>query len=330
MSEKLRVACYGISGHQILPSLKDHPRAEPVSVAEIPVEAVRECVGDEAAARVRMEPDLDAILSADDVDLVSLCSPRRDEQLDHAYRCLRAGKHVLAEKPAVITVAELDGLKDFMAGCDRLFWPLASCACEGMLLAIRDLVDGGRLGTVAQVLVRKSYPYHDGRSQDRGVDGGLIRQAGIHGVRYIQWATGQKAVAVSGFDTTCGNPKRGNLQMAASVSLQLDGGAVAQLTCNYLNQEGFGHWGDDAIRVSGTAGFAETLDGHTRSRMFLGDEPEQPVPGADRPFPDFVDCIVDHLLDGSPMPWSLEDDLHALRTVCRAQEAVDRRCVLEV
>ena len=109
-----------------------------------------------------------------------------------------------------------------------------------------------------------------------------------------------------------------------------DGGGVAELACNYLNTKGFGQWGNEMVRVSGNLGFAEAVDGFQGCRMFLGEETEKPIPGAEGPYPDFFDAYVDHLLDGTPMPYSLEDDLHALRTVCRAQEAADARRVLEV
>lgn len=330
MSEKLHVACYGMAGHQIIGRLKDHPRAVLVAVAGIDADTVRRSVGEDAAGCVRIEAELDALIAAPDIDLISFCSPRRDQQLEQSIRALRAGRNVLAEKPCAMTVDELDRLEQVMAECEAEYWPMASCAREGVLQAIRDLVEAGRLGQIAYVVAQKSYPYHGGRPQDRGVDGGLIRQSGIHGVRYIQWATGQRAVRVSGFDTTFGNPRPGELQMAACVSLELDGGAVAQLGCNYLNTKGFGSWGNEMLRVSGTGGTAEAVDGFARCRMFLGEEPEQPIPGADGGYPDFFDSYVAHLLDGSAMPYSLEDDLYALRTVCRAQEAVDKGCVLDV
>ncbi len=330
MSRKLRVACYGANGHQITGKLRDHPRAELVAVSEIPPDRLERQIGAGAAARVRIEKDLDALIAAEEVDLISLCSPRRDEQCGHALRCLRGGKHVLAEKPAAITVEELEELERAIAECDGEFRQMGSCGHEALLSAMRRVVDDGRLGEVVQVFALKSYPYHERRPQDRGVDGGIIRQAGIHGVRFIQLATGLKAARVCGFDTGGGNPKEGELQMAASVALELQGGALAVLACNYCNPKGIGFWGNDQLRVHGTGGMIEAVDSMQRWRMILGESPEEPIPDVPDSYPDFFDTYVGYLLDGAPMPYSLEDDLHALRTVIRAQEAVDKGCTLEV
>ena len=328
MSDKLRVACYGINGHQILGQLAGHPRAVLVAASAIPPEHFAEQLGPQAARSVRIEPDLDALIAAPDVDLISLCSPRRDEQPAHAIRCLRAGKHVLAEKPAAMTVRELDELQRVMADSPAQFRQMGACEREALLSAIRRVVDSGRLGQVVQAFALKSYPYHDARPQDRGVDGGLIRQAGIHGVRFIQLATGLRAVRVCGFDTGRGNPGSGELQMGASIAMELQGGAVALLACNYCNPRGIGYWGNDQLRIHATGGMIEAVDGMTRSRMVIGESKEEPIPDVPDSYPNFFDSYVDFLLDGTPMPYSLEDDLWALRTVIRAQEAVDLSRIL--
>ena len=327
MGKKLGVACYGVNGHQVVASLTNHPRARLVAVSEIPLE---DQVGAEAAAGVRQEKDLEALIAADDVELISLCSPRRDEQCEQALQCLRAGKHVLAEKPAALTMEDLDRLLAGAAECKAQFRQMGGCHREATLAGIRKLVDDGRLGQVVQVYALKSYPYHDRRPQDRGVDGGIIRQAGIHAVRAIQLASGLKAVRVCGFDTGRGNPKDGDLQLGASVSLELEGGAVAVMACNYCNPAGIGYWGNDQVRVHGTGGMAEAVDGFGRCVMVIGDAPPEAIPAIPESYPSFFDSYVDYLLDGTPMPYSEQDDIHALRTVIRAQEAVEKGCVLDV
>jgi len=330
MSDKLKVACYGSNGHQIVGRLGDHPRAELVAVAEVAASNLEQHLGADRAGAVRQEADLSALISAADVDLISLCSPRRDEQFGHTLRCLRAGKHVLAEKPAVLTVEDLERLHEIIRSSDAEFRQMGSSGQEHVLSAMRKLVDQGRLGEIVQVYAMKSYPYHDGRPQDVGVDGGLIRQAGIHGVRFMQWATGLHAVRACGVETKLGNRKGGGLVMAASVALELGSGAVGVLTCNYLNPRGTGTWGNEQFRVHGTEGMVEAVDGFTRSRMVIGESAPEPIPDVAERCPDFLDAYVDYLLDGTPMPYSLEEDLYALRTVIRAQDAVDAGRIVDV
>ena len=51
---------------------------------------------------------LDELLADPQVEIISLCSPRRADQARDAIRCLKAGKHVYAEKPAALTEWKLD------------------------------------------------------------------------------------------------------------------------------------------------------------------------------------------------------------------------------
>lgn len=63
----------------------------------------RELAGEKAAAY----DDLDAMLKDPNVEAVYLCIPNR-LHADAAIRCLRAGKHVLCEKPATVSAGELE------------------------------------------------------------------------------------------------------------------------------------------------------------------------------------------------------------------------------
>src|SRR5690606_19177940 len=83
---RLGVALYGSNGHQLRPdALEAHPNARLVAVA---------AVGDRflpAGSTVRQYASLDEMLNDPEVQLVSLCSPRRLDQARDAIRCLEAG-----------------------------------------------------------------------------------------------------------------------------------------------------------------------------------------------------------------------------------------------
>ena len=83
-------------------------------------------------------------------------------------------------------------------------------------------------------------------------------QCGIHAVRMIEHVAGQKITAVAAVESGLGNPKTGELSMAASLSLRLESGGVASVVANYLNQPGSGVWGNEELRIFGTGAFLYT------------------------------------------------------------------------
>ena len=108
--------------------------------------------------------------------------------------------------------------------------------------------------------------------------------------------------------------------MAASYMLQLENGGVGSIVANYLNPTGFGHWGNEAVRVFGTNGFVETTDGATKTRLVVKDKDLGPDHDS-APEKDYFDSFVEFLRDKTPMPLTLDDELHPLRIVLRAKQS---------
>ena len=252
------------------------------------------------------------------MELVSLCSPRRRDQARDAIRCLEAGKHVYAEKPCAFTEADLDAILATAARTGRQFHEMAGTAFEQPYFAMRELVATGRLGPVIQVFAQKSYPYFDGRPQDEDIDGGLLRQVGIHAVRMIEHGAGVRVTEVQALETELGNRQRTGLRMAANLQCRLANGGLASIIANYLNQPGFGSWGNETLRIFGEKGFVEATDGGTRTRLVLGEKNCGPL-DVSAPVEDYFTRYLKSLRGLDTMPLPLEDELHPTRIVNRAK-----------
>jgi len=320
----IHIGLFGTNGHQLPLILPDNIRAQVVAVADYPKAALDEQLGAHTQARKALKEylTLTGLLADPDVDLIALCSPRRSEQAAHALLCLKAGKHVLAEKPGAFTDEELDRLLDTAQRAGKQFREMADTMLELPIQAIRQLVDGGQLGTVVHVQAHKSYPWHDARPQDLETDGGLIRWVGIHATRFIIAATGLKITSVSAAVTGLGNPGQGNIYIAGAFAMALENGAVASMNLNYLNPRNFGSWGNEQIRVYGTLGMAESVDGFRRHRLYIEGREDTELPMPQHPLStDYLEHYVNYLLDGTPMPASREEEIAALRAAIAAHEA---------
>lgn len=318
----LKLALYGTNGHQIHGDLarRPDPRVRVAAVAAFPEAVVAELRA-AGAPPFAVLPDLDAILACPGIDLVVLCSPRRDRQAEDAIRCLEAGRHVYAEKPCALTEAALDRVLAAAASSGRRFHEMAGTAFDQPYFAMRQTVASGALGEIVQVLAQKSYPLHAGRPQDEGVDGGLIMQAGVHAVRMIEQVAGVRVADVAAIETGLGNPvPGGGLRIAASWLLRLANGGVASVVTNYLNPPAFGSWGNETLRLFGTRGMLEATDGGTRTRLVRHDRDAGAL-DVSAPGVDWFGAVVDEILEDRPLPLALDDELHPTRVVIRAKRA---------
>lgn len=312
MRRKIGVGLYGRNGHQVDQLLDGCPFGELVAVAKL---------DPNFSSRATAYATLTELLDDPRVELVSLCSPRRADQAADAIACLRAGKHVYAEKPAALTNAELDGILDVSAKTGRQFHEMADTVFRQPFHALRLLVRSGRLGEIVQVLAQKSYPASFAtRPRDEAVDGGLIRQCAIHAVRMVEHLTGIRVSTCEALETKLGNPHAGDLRMAASLILCLENGGVASVIANYCNPPGFGRHGNDQVRIFGTQGMAELTDDAQCSRVVIGDTDCGPLDTSGEVEPYFFSYLK-HLLGLGGMPMSLEEELHPLRTVNLAKSA---------
>lgn len=321
-SARVGVGVYGTNGHQLKPAfLAQHPHARMVAAAGVPDGFIP------AGSGIRRYETLEEMLSDPEVELVSLCSPRRDEQANDAVLSLAAGKHVYAEKPAAMTETELDLILATAAEAGRQFHEMAGTAMVPPHIDMRREIQAGAIGTVVQVIVEKSYPYGDGarRPQDEGVDGGLFLQIGIHAIRLIEHVADVRIEEITALQTDLGNPEDGALHMAATMQMRFENGGIAVAMANYLNPVGRSPRAFEYVKIFGTDGIVESLAAGSEARIITqsGERAIQKSPGTKNYSPLYFDYLSDHLATGQSMPFSLEEELHPLRMLLRARSTAE-------
>jgi predicted dehydrogenase len=311
--KKLRVGLYGSNGHQLNVARFNHPDAQLVAVAALKQTTLPE--------GVKRYASLDELIADPKVDLVSLCSPRRADQARDAIRCLEAGKHVYAEKPSALTEVDLDAILAAAKRAGKEFHEMAGTVFTSDYAPLRKLVREGAIGEVVQIVAQKSYRYGQARPQDEALDGGQFLQAGIHAARMVEHVGGVKIKSITGWETKFGSPEKGDGKTASGAQMELENGGTATITMNYLNP---GHpqlpHGYETLRVFGTKGFVESVDGGARTRLVTKEAIVDPLDAKNSGAGDYFDFVAAHLVAGKPMPLTLEEELHPLRMLIRAKE----------
>jgi predicted dehydrogenase len=312
------IGIFGANGHQI--GRVGNGLGRVVAAAGMAPEAMPAGLRDDAD--IARHETLEGLLGDPRVALVSLCSPRRRDQAAHAIAALRAGKHVYAEKPCAMAESELDAILRAAGEAGRMFREMAGTAFEQPYFAMREVIRAGRIGEVVQVICEKSYPWHPDRPQEEEIDGGLIEQNAIHGLRFVEHVAGVRVRAVEARETGLGNPVAGGgLRMAASLMLELENGGLASVSANYLNPRGTGVWGDETLRVLGTLGLVESLHGGRDTRLVIG-ETDHGRLDTTAPGLDYLAAYLRAIAGAGGMPLTLEEELSPTRWVIRAKAKV--------
>jgi len=96
---------------------------------------------------IRVEPDFDTLLLDPRVQAVAIATPPRTHY-ELAQRALRAGKHVLVEKPLATSVAEAEEMIEIAERNNRVLMPGHTFVYSPSVNKVRDLIHSGELGDV--------------------------------------------------------------------------------------------------------------------------------------------------------------------------------------
>lgn len=159
-----------------------------------------------AAARQLRLPQgyesLDELLADESVDVVHITSPNRFH-FDQTSACLKAGKHVLCEKPLAMTSAESKALLELAQTSDVVASVNYNVRYYPLNLELAERVRSGELGELFHVTGNyvQDWLFHQTDFNWRVLadDGGQLRaiaDIGTHWLDLIQFITGRKITAV--------------------------------------------------------------------------------------------------------------------------------------
>jgi scyllo-inositol 2-dehydrogenase (NADP+) len=176
MSHRLVVVGYGTMGVTHRERLADVEGIEVVGAVDI--DPVREQYAVEDGLHVYS--DLEAALQDDSVDFVFVCTPN-DSHRPIAEAALRAGKHVMCEKPAMLNSRELEAVVGLAERSGRIFAVHQNRRWDEDYLSIKRLYDDKTLGPTGYIETR----VHG----SRGIPGDWRTKKAQGGGMLLDWGT---------------------------------------------------------------------------------------------------------------------------------------------
>ncbi|MGI5499914.1 Gfo/Idh/MocA family protein [Lentzea sp. CA-135723] len=232
---------------------------------------------------------------------------------------LRAGAHVLADKPLCTKLSSLDDIARAQDETGRSVSLLLEKRGHPGTLAARSLLAEGTLG--ALTLVAASAPHKLNRDSrpswflDPGTYGGVIGDLAVHDIDLVLWLSG----ALEGTVSAVGGRWHGAVLLRA-------GDVAATIEVSWLTPASAPWHGDYRMRLTGTSGTADLLWSREELVAETHDRPLWSValPGGERPAAAALDAFV----AGVEPPISTAASLLATRIALLAQDSADNSGVV--
>jgi predicted dehydrogenase len=320
MSRMLRwgiVSTADIGVRKVIPGMRKAARCEVVAIASRDGDQAR-TVADELGIPTA-HPSYDALLADPAVDAVYIPLPNH-LHMDWTIAALRAGKHVLCEKPLAMTADDAQRMVDVAHETGLHLMEAFMYRHHPTWVAAMDIVTSGRIGTVTAVQSWFSY-FNDDTANIRNIleyGGGALFDIGCYSVNLSRMVFGGEPSHVQA--SLRRDPVTG-VDALVSAILDFDDG-IASFTCAIRSEP------DQRVDIYGTTGrisidipFNIPPDRPTRIRLTAGgDPPIEPdttvleFPTAD-PYTVEVERFAEAVLDGGPTPVPPEDAVANLRVI---------------
>ncbi len=315
-----------IALRKVIPGVRTAARCEIVAIASrdgVLARSAAERLGIPTA-----HASYEALLADPNVDAVYIPLPNH-LHAEWTIAALRAGKHVLCEKPLAMTADDAQRMVDVAYESDRHLMEAFMYRHHPSWVAALDLVAAGRIGTLTAVQSWFSY-FNDDPANIRNVrdyGGGALFDIGCYSVNLSRMVFGGEPSRVAA--SLRRDPSTG-VDVLTSAILDFEGG-IATFSCSTRTET------DQRVDIYGTTGRISieipfNIPPDRPTRVFLtagGDPPVAPdrqvveFPIAD-PYGVEFERFATAVLDGGPTPVPPEDAVANLRVIESIFEAADR------
>jgi UDP-N-acetyl-2-amino-2-deoxyglucuronate dehydrogenase len=232
------------------------PGARLVAVTDVRPESARAFA---QAHDCAAEPDLDALLAREDVEVVCVCVPS-GLHAEVGIAAANAGKHLVVEKPIEVTVAAADRLIAAVRSAGLVMTVMSQHRFDPGLVELRWLLDSGALGDLvlgeASTKWYRTQEYYDsaGWRGTSAMDGGSLMNQGVHYVDLLRWCMGPVAEVTAVCATRAHQIEVEDVALAV---LRFSSGAVGTIVSSTAVFPGFAQ----RLEITGTNGTVTVEDG---------------------------------------------------------------------
>lgn len=283
-------------------SLEATGRMRTVAVCDVDP-ARLEMAKEELGPHVEVFPECTQLLKWGKFDLAIVILPHC-LHAPVAIKCLKAGKHVITEKPMCVTVKEATAMIDAARQNGMMLSVFHNRRWDGDFLALRQIIESGLIGKVFQVEI-----FAGGWSAPRGwwrddkaICGGLAYDWGAHFIYWLLQIVPAPITDVTGFVRKLVWHEMTNEDQVQAI-IRFSDGTVADFQQSQIARVGKPRW-----RILGDRGGILAQNDYWQVNTEVNGLPtEMKVPFLPGEHQKYYENIAAHILDGAKLIVTAED-----------------------
>lgn len=198
----LKLAIVGVRHQKIFALIQEASKMKEVELVAICEENTKTRLAYQESGKINItHSSIDAMLASTPCDIIGI-GDYYGRRGSIAIQALRAGKHVLADKPLCTTIAECDKIKELSTKAHLKVGCMFGLRWMGPVQLLRKKILDGAIGQVRTISITGQHPLmlkkRPGWYFEPGKHGGTINDIGVHAIEAVQWLTGGEIAEVTG------------------------------------------------------------------------------------------------------------------------------------
>jgi predicted dehydrogenase len=205
-----------------------------------------------------------------EIDAVTICTPS-GMHAEQAITALKAGKHVLLEKPMALNSKDAKRICDEAQKTNKLLSVVFQMRYTDDIRYLKKIIEDGKLGQLVFCDLYMKYwrsPDYFKVSPWRGTfamdGGGALMNQGIHGIDIMHYLCGEPKLIDAKVKTLVHGIETEDTAIAA---VEYPSGALGVIQASTTSNPGF----DRRIEINGSRGYAVIIDAHIE-KLFIDGE----------------------------------------------------------
>ena len=270
----------------------------------------------------RVFDSLEQLLADPDVDAVHVLTPVQ-HHVPNAVASMKAGKHVLLEKPIAETPEDIALLKTVAQQTNRVCMPAHNYIYVPAIRRAKRLLEAGKLGNVGSLWILYNI-FHS--EQTASAYGGVLRAVCNHHAYSVLYLLGRPRRVMA--MTSRVHYEKLACEDQAMIACEMENGSIANLWCSFATSDPTNDPWTVVYKVLGTSGGVSYSWNEAQFKDDGG--PAWGLPCYEEGFIGEIDHFINHCMLSGEQPLStLDDAADALRILTAAERSVSKPETLE-
>lgn len=303
----------GIARNHVIPAMVEADNAVPYAIASRSVEKLDDAVTQFGFRRAYQ--DYEALLADSKVQAVYVPLPNALHK-EWALKAMRAGKHVLCEKPLAQTPEDCQEMIDAARACGVVLMEAFMYRLTPRVQKLRELIDAGAIGELRAIYSSHRFCLTDHKNVrvNATLGGGSLWDVGCYPVNLIGLLTGCEPLEIRAL-----REEFQGVDASLSAVMRYPGGVMCTLSCGFDSQCAM------VTEINGTQGSLVLTDTFDESdapiRLIRDGREDQIAIAACHRYTLEIEDFGKAVLTGRPLIYNTDETVRNTRVINRILEA---------